>query len=67
MKKSQSLYRVKASGYPLIYGGFLVIMGKLFKTRPHRLTVRTPGFHPGNRSSILREVTMKLFRSKEFH
>ena len=24
---------------------------------PHRLTVRTPGFHPGNRSSILREVT----------
>ena len=25
--------------------------------RPHRLTVRTPGFHPGNRSSILREVT----------
>ena len=23
----------------------------------HRLTVRTPGFHPGNRSSILREIT----------
>ena len=28
-------------------------------TRPHRLTVRTPGFHPGNRGSIPREVTMK--------
>ena len=28
-------------------------------SRPHRLTVRTPGFHPGNRSSILREVTTK--------
>ncbi len=27
------------------------------KIWPHRLTVRTPGFHPGNRSSILREVT----------
>ena len=26
---------------------------------PHRLTVRTPGFHPGNRSSILREVTIE--------
>jgi pyruvate kinase len=25
----------------------------------HRLTVRTPGFHPGNRSSILREITME--------
>ena|GEM_PF-2329592 len=25
--------------------------------RPHRLTARTPGFHPGNRSSILRGVT----------
>ncbi len=27
---------------------------------PHRLTARTPGFHPGNRSSILREVTSIL-------
>ncbi len=26
---------------------------------PHRLTVRTPGFHPGNRGSIPREVTKK--------
>ncbi len=26
---------------------------------PHRLTVRTPGFHPGNRSSILREITIE--------
>jgi hypothetical protein len=26
-------------------------------TRPHRLTVRTPGFHPGNRGSIPLEVT----------
>ena len=25
----------------------------------HRLTVRTPGFHPGNRSSILREITIE--------
>ena len=24
---------------------------------PHRLTVRTPGFHPGNPSSILGEIT----------
>jgi hypothetical protein len=24
---------------------------------PHRLAARTPGSHPGNRSSILREVT----------
>jgi hypothetical protein len=24
---------------------------------PHRLTVRTPGFHPGNRGSIPRGVT----------
>ena len=24
---------------------------------PHRLTVRTPGSHPGNRSSILLEAT----------
>jgi hypothetical protein len=29
-------------------------------SRPRRLTVRTPGFHPGNRSSILREVTKKI-------
>lgn len=28
-------------------------------TWPHSLTVRTPGFHPGNRSSILLGVTMK--------
>ena len=26
---------------------------------PHRLTVRTPGFHPGNRGSIPRGVTIK--------
>ena len=32
--------------------------------RPHRLTVRTPGFHPGNRSSILREVTKKSAPAK---
>ncbi len=25
-----------------------------------RLTVRTPGFHPGNRSSILRGITKKI-------
>jgi hypothetical protein len=25
--------------------------------------VRTPGFHPGNRSSILRGITKKLFKS----
>lgn len=25
--------------------------------RPHRLTARTAGSHPANRSSILREVT----------
>ena len=25
--------------------------------RPHRLTVRTPGFHPGNPGSIPGEVT----------
>ncbi len=25
--------------------------------RSHRLTVRTSGFHPGNRSSILRGIT----------
>ena len=29
------------------------------RSRPHRLTVRTPGFHPGNRGSIPLEVTMK--------
>ena len=28
-----------------------------FSIRPHRLVVRTPGFHPGNRSSTLRGVT----------
>lgn len=28
--------------------------------RPHLLTVRKPGFHPGNRSSILRGVTCLL-------
>ena len=27
---------------------------------PHRLTVRTPGSHPGNRGSIPREVTNLL-------
>jgi hypothetical protein len=26
---------------------------------PYRLAVRTPGFHPGNRGSIPRRVTMK--------
>ena len=35
--------------YPYVY--------HLHIKRPHRLTVRTPGFHPGNRSSILRGVT----------
>ncbi len=25
----------------------------------YRLTVRTPGFHPGNRSSILRRITIQ--------
>ena len=32
---------------------------KLYLThsRSRRLTVRTPGSHPGNRSSILREIT----------
>lgn len=28
--------------------------------RPHRLTVRTAGFHPVNRSSILRGVTKEI-------
>jgi hypothetical protein len=27
---------------------------------PHRLTARTPGFHPGNRGSIPREVTIDI-------
>ena len=27
------------------------------RKRSRRLTVRTPGFHPGNRSSILRGIT----------
>jgi glucan 1,3-beta-glucosidase len=31
----------------------------LFTIWSHRLTVRTPGFHPGNRSSILREITIE--------
>ncbi len=30
-------------------------------TWPHRLVVRTPGFHPGNRGSIPRGVTTKPF------
>lgn len=29
------------------------------KSRSHRLTARTPGFHPGNRSSILRGITFQ--------
>ena len=29
-------------------------------TGPHRLTVRTPGFHPGNRGSIPLGVTTKI-------
>jgi hypothetical protein len=29
--------------------------------RSRRLTVRTPGFHPGNRGSIPRGITMLLF------
>ena len=33
---------------------------------PHRLTVRTPGFHPGNRSSILREVTRENTPSNDW-
>lgn len=28
--------------------------------RPHRLTARTAGSHPANRSSILREVTITI-------
>ena len=36
-----------------------------FLTRPHRLTVRTPGSHPGNWSSILHEVT-NFVSKKEF-
>ena len=28
--------------------------------RPHRLTVRTPGFHPGNPGSIPGEVTTNI-------
>jgi hypothetical protein len=31
----------------------------LISTRRHRLVVRTPGFHPGNRGSIPRGATMK--------
>ena len=33
--------------------------------RPYRLTVRTPGFHPGNPGSIPGKVTIKgfIFRS----
>lgn len=31
---------------------------------PHRLAARTPGFHPGNRSSILREVTSRKIQIK---
>ena len=30
--------------------------------RPHRLTVRTPGFHPGNPGSIPGEITTKSAR-----
>ncbi len=32
--------------------------------RPHRLTVRTSGFHPGNRSSILRGVMVEVSKIK---
>jgi hypothetical protein len=32
-------------------------------SRPHRLTVRTPGFHPGNRGSIPLEVTKESARA----
>lgn len=31
--------------------------------RRHRLTARTPGSHPGNRGSIPRGVTKKLYES----
>ena len=41
----------------------IIILNKLKiaipHSRPHRLTVRTPGSHPGNRGSIPRAVTMK--------
>lgn len=36
----------------------------LTHSRPHRLAARTPGSHPGNRSSILREVTTRDFSSE---
>ena len=32
----------------------------LSKQWPHRLVVRTPGFHPGNRGSIPLEATIRL-------
>ena len=34
---------------------------------PHRLAARTPGFHPGNRSSILREVTIVRYTTLKEH
>jgi hypothetical protein len=40
------------------------ILSHLPYSRSHRLTVRTPGFHPGNRSSILREITTKQAHRK---
>ena len=39
---------------PFTDKGFFVTITQVWS---HRLTVRTPGFHPGNRSSILREIT----------
>jgi hypothetical protein len=41
----------------LLVKGIFVTIAKVITDWSHRLTVRTPGFHPGNRSSILREIT----------
>lgn len=38
----------------------------LFLVWPYRLTVRTPGSHPGNRGSIPREATKEINTRKNY-
>lgn len=37
-------------------------LGLVYLMRPHRLTVRTPGSHPGNPGSIPGEVTNLIIK-----
>lgn len=57
-------YSANTQYFPLwTVGEFFGKVSRVKTIRSHRLTVRTPGFHPGNPGSIPGEITIEIITS----